>query len=133
MKQVILIVALLAAGGLLGCREERRADSTISADVRRELVVAKVPGNITVDVARGVVVLNGTVPTDDAHDRAEDVAEEVKGVDRVTNNLRIMAGDAPAGAIPPRPMAPAPGAVPPAPEPPAAIQPDVAPANRDYR
>lgn len=129
MRRTLLLgTVLLAAAVLFGCEQRRRTDPEITAEIRQDLRDAAVPGMIAVEVNRGIVALSGTVPTENARGRAEDVAEDVSGVASVTNNLRVATGDAPAGAIPPRPMAPAPGAAPggiPPAAPPA--QPDVAP------
>lgn len=109
MKRYLAVVggALLALG-LAGC-SENRDDFAITSDVRKELVEEKVPGTIEVITVARVVTLTGTVPDTDAKDKAENVAEDISGVERVVNNLRTTtAADAPAhpGANMPNPMAP---------------------------
>jgi hyperosmotically inducible protein len=45
--------------------------------------------NINVDTSKGVVTLNGSVPTDAARKAAEDLARETDGVVRVVNHLKV--------------------------------------------
>jgi hypothetical protein len=111
-RSLFLAPALLAIGVMAGCTQPR-PDSEIVAEVRQDLREGDVPGTIAVEITNGSVALNGSVPTEKAREQAEDIADDVSGVTQVTNNLRVVAGDAPASQ-PIRPMAP--GAIPPAPE-----------------
>jgi hypothetical protein len=87
--------ALLALG-LVAC-SENRDDPTIAAEARQGIADEKVPGAIEVTIVHGVATLSGTVPDTAAKVKAEDVVEDVRGVDRVVNNLRTTtAADAPA-------------------------------------
>lgn len=128
MKRLIVIGAAALALGFTACTENDRFadatdDATITANVEEELIDERIAGNIQVSSAAGVVTLNGTVPNADARERAEEVADDVDGVDRVVNNLRTtMAGDAPdldegtdipGGAMNPPPANRPPGANPP--------------------
>src|SRR5689334_3509518 len=90
--------AVLSVAVIGGC-EQRRDNATVTADVRRELTRQQLPGTITVAVADGVANLGGTVRDDQTRAKAEDVADDVSGVKRVVNNIRVTtaAGDAPAG------------------------------------
>jgi osmotically-inducible protein OsmY len=47
--------------------------------------------NIDVQVADGVATLTGSVPDESAKEKAEDVAEDVDGVDRVENQIVVAA------------------------------------------
>jgi len=104
MKRIVTFTAAIAlAFGLAGCTESENrygeaenTDAGITAEVERELIGEGLPGNIDVAANNGVVTLSGTVPDAEAKNRAEDIAEDIDGVDRVQNNLRTtMAGDAP--------------------------------------
>jgi len=45
--------------------------------------------DVNVDVFRGTVQLNGFVNTSDQKSKAEDIAKQVQGVDKVVNNLTV--------------------------------------------
>jgi osmotically-inducible protein OsmY len=68
-----------------------RSDERISDDVHDILTddVGVDASGITVTVADGEVVLNGSVPTRYQKRRAEDCVENVSGVRHVQNNLRV--------------------------------------------
>ena len=90
--------ALLSAAILGGC-EQRRDNGALTTELRDQLSREKLPGTITVAVADdGVANLGGTVRDSQTRDKAEDVAEDVDGVKRVINNIRVTtaAGDSPA-------------------------------------
>jgi osmotically-inducible protein OsmY len=83
-------------------------DQNITAEVETALR-AQLPGKIEVNTRDQVVTLSGAVPDVAARERAADIAADVRGVERVENNLRAtIAGDAPVGGMPANP--------PPAPE-----------------
>jgi BON domain len=107
-----LAVIPLILGGT-GCRTTAsRNDTTITADVRKELAEERLPATIEVITVDRVVTLAGTVPDTQTKTRAETAARNVDGVDRVNNNLRTtMAGDAPI-TPPAAPKAPPPPAAP---------------------
>ncbi len=71
--------------------ENRVDDMTITASVSAGL--AKDPAlsavKIDVDTKSGVVTLTGPAPTADAKARATTIAQNVKGVSGVNNNLRV--------------------------------------------
>ena len=101
MKSMVFAGAFAAALALGACTSER-SDTAIRADVQNELTREAFAGPIDVSVVEGVVTLAGNVPNAEAKERAEDIAEDVKGVDQVVNNLRpTMAGDAPLPIVPP--------------------------------
>lgn len=100
VKHVIgIATALLVGGALTGCEQERRDNAAVTADIRRELAEQQLPNTINVAVTDGVANLSGTVRDDQMREKAEDIAEDVDGVQRVVNNLRVTtaAGDAPMG------------------------------------
>lgn len=55
--------------------------------------------NIDVQVAHGVATLTGNVPDENAKDKAEEVAKDVDGVERVENEITV-AMNTGAGAAP---------------------------------
>ena len=90
----LVILGVLAAG----CRSttgrtigENIDDKTILASVKTKLVAEK-PSNLTkvdVDVTNGTVYLNGAVESAEQKARAEQLAQSVKGVKSVVNNLQV--------------------------------------------
>jgi Flp pilus assembly secretin CpaC len=122
MKRRYIVGMACLVMGLVGCTDasERTVgfrDESITADVEAALR-AKIPGKIDVNTRDQVVTLSGTVPDVAARERAAEIAADVKGVERVDNNLRAtIAGDAPAAGVAPNPPAAgAPANPPPAPE-----------------
>ncbi len=101
MKQMMIAGALVLALAATACnradtRSARRSDSAVTADVKRDLQRQDIPGAIDVSVNNGTATLTGTVPDTAAKQKAQDVADNVNGVDRVVNNLRTTtAADAP--------------------------------------
>jgi hyperosmotically inducible protein len=66
-------------------------DKTILASVKTKLVAEK-PSNLTkvdVDVTNGTVYLTGAVESAEQKMRAEQLAQSVKGVKSVVNNLQV--------------------------------------------
>ena len=111
MKILLASTALLVALGLAGCSDTTRDDATITSEVRQGLADQHLPASIEVTTVARVVTLSGTVSDTKVRGKAEDVAGDVRGVDRVVNHLTTVAGDAPLpGALPPadvpNPMAP---------------------------
>jgi hyperosmotically inducible protein len=90
----LVILGVLAAG----CQSttgrsigENIDDKTILAAVKTKLVAEK-PANLTridVDVTSGTVYLNGAVDSAEQKTRAEQLAQSVKGVRSVVNNLQV--------------------------------------------
>jgi hypothetical protein len=107
MKRYLVYTgAALLACAVAACSDRRdRDDVTIAAEARQELLDEKVPGVIEITIVGGIATLSGAVPDAKAKAQAEEVVEDVAGVDRVVNNLRTtMAADAPArpgAAMPP--------------------------------
>lgn len=100
MMQTLRSVAVfLVIAGVLaaGCASSGRTagdvvdDSTILAQVKTKLVAEK-PSNLTnvnVDVTSGTVYLTGAVDSMEQRTRAEQLAQSVKGVRSVVNNLQL--------------------------------------------
>ena len=90
----LVIFGVLAAGcGSTTGRSigENIDDKTILASVKTKLVAEK-PSNLTrvdVDVTNGTVYLNGSVDSAEQKTRAEQLAQSVKGVKSVVNNLQV--------------------------------------------
>lgn len=68
-------------------------DGTITTKVKADLLGAKnvKSTHIHVKTRKGVVWLTGTVPSADDKSAAEDVVQNVKGVESVKNHLKVVA------------------------------------------
>jgi osmotically-inducible protein OsmY len=68
-------------------------DSTITASVKAKLVADKAANftRVDVDTTNKVVALNGIVESTAQKARAEELASQVSGVRRVSNNLQVQA------------------------------------------
>jgi hyperosmotically inducible periplasmic protein len=95
MLRAITIVAALLLGS--ACRttqdpasqaSDARIESVVKANLAKDVRLSTLT-NIEVDVVRGEVTLSGLVANDDQKDRAEQVAENVRGVRKVRNNLQV--------------------------------------------
>ena len=93
MKNLAVCAAIAVALGSMACSEQ--SDPEIIADANEAISDQEVPGSIRVASTDGVVTLTGIVPTMHAKNRAQAVVNDVDGVERVVNNLRTTAGDAP--------------------------------------
>ena len=99
MRQAVNnFLALLVALSLSGCAAttgktagENVDDATVTSAVKSQLVMDKAANltRIDVDTNRGVVHLNGTVESSEQKQRAKELAERVKGVTKVVNNLQV--------------------------------------------
>ena len=99
MRQAVNnFLALLVALSLSGCAAttgktagENVDDATVTSAVKSQLVMDKAANltRIDVDTNRGVVYLNGTVESSEQKQRAKELAERVKGVTKVVNNLQV--------------------------------------------
>lgn len=94
MLVVLLMLGMLAAG----CQTmtgksagENVDDAKITASVKSKLVADKAANltRVDVDTNNGVVSLNGIVETPQQKVRAEQLAREASGVQRVVNNLQV--------------------------------------------
>ena len=93
-----LTVLVLLAAFTAGCQAttgrtagERIDDAAISTSVRAKLAGDRAANltRINVDTVNGVVSLTGVVETPEDRARAERLARDVDGVQRVANNLQI--------------------------------------------
>ena len=107
MKVKLLATALMAAGlALSGCASHRdnaasgesrsagqfSSDAALTAKVKTALATNAGLGtaaDVNVQSYRGVVQLNGFVPTQEDIQRAAEAARNVEGVSRVDNNLQV--------------------------------------------
>ena len=88
MNRVCLMVVLLLAG----CATfDPLEDTRIEAEVKAQLVAEKAANltRIGVQSRNATVRLTGAVSSDDQSGRAETLAREVKGVQRVVNALEV--------------------------------------------
>jgi osmotically-inducible protein OsmY len=77
-----------------GPKSYRRSDERIREDVNEQLSEGYLDAtNVEVAVAEGVVTLTGTVNSRSDKRRAEDIADEVRGVKNVENRLRVEQSD----------------------------------------
>jgi hypothetical protein len=97
-------VTALALASALACnrQETLRSDAAISTEVETQLALQQdlSGAQIQASALNGRVTLTGTVPSEKAKERAEDVAEDVNGVSRVENQLRIAASEPPPVSAP---------------------------------
>jgi hypothetical protein len=82
------------AGQMANEAGDKVADATITAAVAAELALDKNLSALKIDIETtdGRVALRGTAPTPEARDRATLLAEAVKGVRSVDNQLTVVAG-----------------------------------------
>jgi hyperosmotically inducible protein len=109
-RLVMLAAAVLACGAIAtACTPSRTVksageqmdDTTITAKVKTELARDKATSahRIDVETFRGTVQLNGFVPSAEMKTEATRVARNVKGVQKVENNLRVSEGERTAGEV----------------------------------
>ena len=86
--------AIDKAGQVAEKAGDQMADATITAAVAAELALDKNLSALKIDIETtdGRVALRGTAPTPEARDRATLLAEAVKGVRSVDNQLTVVAG-----------------------------------------
>lgn len=100
MKKQNIIATLLLSVALAACSStptqrstgETVDDAKINATVKTHLAKAEGLGNalaINVDTYRGTVMLSGFVDNEQQRMAAGRAAAEVKGVEKVDNNLRV--------------------------------------------
>ena len=98
LKPILISIALVLLLSIAGCTAmpgqtagQYVDDSTITASVKAKLVGDKAANftRIDVDTTNRVVSLNGIVESPDQRARAEQLAAQVSGVQRVDNNLQL--------------------------------------------
>ena len=97
-KGVALAIAALVLGLLAGCVATKGEtagqyvdDASITASVKAKLAAdnTQTLTRVSVDTVRGTVYLTGIVGSSAAKQRASELAGEVKGVQRVMNNIQV--------------------------------------------
>lgn len=92
------LCAVVVLAGLAGCQStagktagQAMSDASISTAVQTKLTSDRVSNfaRVDVDTERGVVNLSGVVQSAEQKARAEELARQVDGVKRVSNNLQI--------------------------------------------
>jgi hyperosmotically inducible protein len=91
---VLMGVLLLVLGGCANPGEKTGAyvdDSWITSKVKSEMIASKDVSarNIGVNTSQGIVTLTGTAATSQESMKAADIANSVKGVRGVQNEIRI--------------------------------------------
>ncbi len=94
MRILLLVLAApaaLAALASLSCESRNIADSVITSEVKRKLLMDNETGavNINVDTNGGVVTLTGVVLNQADKAQAEQIAANTAGVTRVVNNITV--------------------------------------------
>lgn len=96
LRITVVVLALVMAMGLSACSSTRSAgnqvdDATITASVKAKLAADGDinPFNIDVDANEGVVTLQGRVEKAEARSKAEELARETEGVQRVINLIKV--------------------------------------------
>jgi osmotically-inducible protein OsmY len=110
MRQLKFLAVALFSLSLAACQTmtgrtagENVDDATITTSVKSKLAADKLSTltRVDVDTRRGTVYLNGVVQSPKDKERAEQLAMQVGGVNKVVNNLQIQ-GEKPAGASAPK-------------------------------
>jgi len=104
------VFALLACAAVAtGCNRER-PDATVNAAVLAQIDKEPALSAATQQsrTEQGHVYLTGRVTTPDQRKRAEDIADDVKGVKGVTNDIQIDVASPPPTAAPAPPTTPPP-------------------------
>jgi Predicted periplasmic or secreted lipoprotein len=96
LRITVVVLALVMAMGLSACSSTRSAgnqvdDATITASVKAKLAADGDinPFNIDVDANEGVVTLQGRVEKSEARTKAEQLARDTEGVQRVINLIKV--------------------------------------------
>lgn len=92
-----LIVGGAAAGGYVVAKDERGAgqiaeDSAISTAVKAKFIADKyvAAGDVKVNTYESVVTLTGDVSSFISREQAQRIAEGVRGVEKVENEIRVV-------------------------------------------
>lgn len=105
---LLVLIILSGASGLMACQAtagktalESLNDGSITAAIKGKLAVDNIVSSthslssahnftrVNVDTERGTVLLSGMVDNSEQKARAEELAGQVKGVKRITNNLQV--------------------------------------------
>jgi osmotically-inducible protein OsmY len=100
-------LAILCTAAAIGCTQRptnpEGADAVVEGEIQRQLAanpeVASAAPAIKVSAENGTVTLMGAVPSENVKREAEDIAEDVSGVDEVHNQLIVASGPAAAAPV----------------------------------
>jgi hyperosmotically inducible protein len=93
-----LVVVMLTVLSLAGCQAmtgktagQNVDDATLTSSVKTKLAADKLSSltRVDVDTNNGTVSLNGVVESSDQKARAQELASQVNGVNKVINNLQV--------------------------------------------
>ena len=93
-----LLVVMLTVFSLAGCQAmtgktagQNVDDATLTSSVKTKLAADKLSSltRVDVDTNNGTVYLNGVVESPDQRARAQELASQVNGVNKVVNNLQV--------------------------------------------
>jgi hyperosmotically inducible periplasmic protein len=94
----LLVVMVLTFFSLAGCQAmtgktagRNVDDATLTSSVKTKLASDKLSSltRVDVDTNNGIVSLNGVVESSEQRARAQELASQVSGVNRVVNNLQV--------------------------------------------
>jgi hyperosmotically inducible periplasmic protein len=92
------LVVMLTVLSLAGCQAmtgktagQNVDDATLTSSVKTKLATDKLSSltRVDVDTNNGTVYLNGVVESADQRARAQELASQVNGVNKVVNNLQV--------------------------------------------
>jgi hyperosmotically inducible periplasmic protein len=93
-----LLAVMLTVFSLAGCEAmtgktagQNVDDAALTTSVKTKLAADKLSSltRVDVDTNNGTVSLNGVVESSDQRARAQELASQVKGVNRVINNIQV--------------------------------------------
>jgi hyperosmotically inducible periplasmic protein len=93
-----LLVVMLTVFSLAGCQAmtgktagRNVDDATLTSSVKTKLAADKLSSltRVDVDTNNGIVSLNGVVESSEQRARAQELASQVSGVNKVVNNLQV--------------------------------------------
>ena len=93
-----LLVVMLTVVSLAGCQAmtgktagRNVDDATLTSSVKTKLAADKLSSltRVDVDTNNGIVSLNGVVESSEQRARAQELASQVSGVNKVVNNLQV--------------------------------------------
>ena len=93
MKRMVGVLLTLVLGAVVGLAGKASAQS--QAEFKRELkagvILYKEPGmmEVTVKSMRGMMMMTGTVATDEQSKKAEEIIKGMRGVKEVRNRIRV--------------------------------------------
>ncbi len=68
---------------------DKETEALVRRSLKKDVGLSPADKKIDVDVKRGVVTLNGTVPTTEDRDAVAKQIAKIPGVDRIDNHLRV--------------------------------------------